>query len=75
MLLILFPSLKRLHFFLLIILLQISLILSESSEKCYSIKNCEICPELDLCEKCKQGFVLNTPKTKCKSNNDKIKKR
>ena len=34
-------------------------------EKCYSIKNCLSCPELDYCEKCETGFLLNKPKTKC----------
>ena len=55
---------KNIIFSLLIITLQFSLMLSEE-EKCYSIKNCLSCPELDYCEKCETGFLLNKPKTKC----------
>ena len=55
---------KKLIFYLVIISTQISTILSDL-EKCYSIKNCETCPELDFCEKCKPGFTFNNPKTKC----------
>ena len=61
-----FPIIKSKNFIfsLLIITLQLSLILSEE-EKCYSIKNCMSCPELDFCAQCKEGFKINLPKTKC----------
>ena len=55
---------KKRIFLLLIISIKISSIISDS-EKCYSIKNCETCPELDFCDKCKEGFAPNNPKTKC----------
>ena len=59
------PSiLKKNIFFLLIIFIQIYLIKSDSL-KCYSILNCETCPELDFCEKCLKGFILNKGKTEC----------
>ena len=56
---------KNLLFSLLITTLQISFILS-ADIKCYSIKNCAVCPELDICEKCSEGFTINKSKTKCK---------
>ena len=49
---------KNLLFSLLITTLQISFILS-ADIKCYSIKNCAVCPELDICEKCSEGFKIN----------------
>lgn len=55
-------------FFLLIIFIQISSIKSNPNN-CYTISNCEICPELDYCEKCLNGFVLNKLTTKCISKN------
>ncbi len=55
-------------FFLLIIFIQISSIKSYPGQ-CYSILNCEICPELDFCEKCLNGFILNKVRTKCISTN------
>ena len=58
---------KKRIFYLFIISFQISSILS-NLEKCYSIKNCESCPELDFCAKCKPGFIFNKPKTKCNAN-------
>ena len=51
-------------FCLLIIFIQISSIKS-NQKKCYSILNCETCPELDVCEKCLNGFIINKPQTKC----------
>ena len=51
-------------FFLLIIFIQLSSTESNPN-KCYSILNCEKCPELDFCEKCLDGFIMNNPKTKC----------
>ena len=51
-------------FFLLIIFTQIYSIKSETL-KCYSVPNCETCPELDYCEKCLNGFTLNKEKTDC----------
>ena len=51
-------------FFLLISTLQLTLILS-AKEKCYSIKNCLTCEELDYCDECNEGFKLNPEKTKC----------
>ena len=56
--------LKKNIFFLLIIFVQICLIKSDSL-KCYSILNCETCPELDFCEKCLNGYILNKEKTEC----------
>ena len=37
----------------------------QQEEKCYSIKNCGTCPELDFCERCESGFIMNYYKTKC----------
>ena len=51
-------------FFLLITTIQFSLILS-GNEKCYSIYNCLRCDELDYCDECIQGFILNNERTKC----------
>ena len=51
-------------FFLLIIFIQICTTKSDTL-KCYSILNCETCPELDYCEKCLKGFTLNKEKTDC----------
>ena len=56
------------NFFLLVIFIQISSI-SSYPDKCYSILHCEICPELDFCEKCLNGFILSKFKTKCFSKN------
>ena len=39
----------------------------QQEEKCYSIKNCATCPELDFCERCESGFIMNYYKTKCNS--------
>ena len=50
--------------FLFIISIQIISIKS-GQDKCYSILNCEKCPELDFCEKCSEGFVLRNQNTKC----------
>ena len=58
---------KNILFCVLIINLQISFI-SSNFEKCYSIANCLRCPELDICDECKSGFLLNKPKTKCNGN-------
>ena len=44
--------------------MQLKLILSEE-EKCYSIYHCKKCPELDICEKCSRGYILNEDKSKC----------
>ena len=63
-----FPHLKgnKNLFFLIMTILQLTIILSqEGEEKCYSILHCISCPELDFCVKCKTGFILNEPKTKC----------
>ena len=57
----------KLFFF--IINIKISSIFS-NEEKCYSIKNCIKCPELDYCIQCKNGFTLNKPKTKCNEKKD-----
>ena len=64
-----FPGLKpkNIIFSFVITILQISLILS-NEERCYSIKNCLKCPELDFCEQCEPGFVISKPKTKCNGN-------
>ena len=62
---------KNIIFILIITLLQLSSILSEE-EKCYSIKNCLKCPELDFCQLCKDGYKLNKPKTKCKGEGDDL---
>ena len=51
-------------FFLFIISIQLISIKSDQ-DKCYSILNCEKCPELDICEKCSEGFVLRNQNTKC----------
>ena len=59
---------KNYIFSLLITFLQITLITSVN-EKCYSIKNCATCPELDICEQCLEGFIINKSKTKCKDTN------
>ena len=69
-----FPGLKRKNiiFSFLITILQISVILS-NEEKCYSIKNCLKCPELDICDQCKPGFTLSKPKTKCNGKKSKSK--
>ena len=69
-----FPGLKRKNiiFSFLITILQISIILS-NEERCYSIKNCLRCPELDLCEQCELGFTLSKPKTKCNGKRTKLK--
>ena len=58
---------KNIFFCVLIINLQLSFI-SSNFEKCYSIANCLSCPELDICDECKSGFLLNKPKTKCNGN-------
>ena len=58
---------KNILFSLLLTIFQIALI-SSADEKCFSIKNCAICPELDICEKCLEDFILNESKTKCKSS-------
>ena len=64
-------------FFLLIIFIQLSSTESNPN-KCYSILNCEKCPELDYCEKCLDGFIMNNPKTKWigkeTQNNENTKK-
>ena len=69
-----FPGLKRKNiiFSFLITILQISVILS-NEEKCYSIKNCLKCPELDICDQCEPGFTLSKPKTKCNGKKSKSK--
>ena len=69
-----FPGLKRKNiiFSFLITILQISIILS-NEERCYSIKNCLKCPELDICEQCELGFTLSKPKTKCNGKRSKLK--
>ena len=60
-------------FLLIITIIQIYLT-SSTEEKCYSIKNCEICSELDTCDKCIEGFKINESKTKCKAKEKKEKK-
>ena len=69
-----FPGLKpkNIIFSFIITILQISIILS-NEERCYSIKNCLRCPELDLCEQCELGFTLSKPKTKCNGKRTKLK--
>ena len=64
---------KNFIFLLIITIIQIYLT-SSTEEKCYSIKNCEICSELDTCDKCLEGFKINKSKTKCKSIGKKEKK-
>ena len=60
---------RNIIFFLFIINIKISSIFS-NEEKCYSIKNCIKCPELDYCIQCKNGFTFNKPKTKCNEKKD-----
>ena len=69
-----FPVLKpkNIIFSFLITILQISIILS-NEERCYSIKNCLKCPELDFCDQCEPGFTLSKPKTKCNGKRLKTK--
>ena len=71
-----FPWIKsnNLIFFLLLTIIQLSSILS-NEEKCYSIKNCIRCPELDFCELCETGFKMNNPKTKCVGKGGKSKEK
>ena len=45
----------------------------QQEEKCYSIKNCASCPELDFCERCESGFIMNYYKTKCNSGTNSYK--
>ena len=59
-----FLFIQKYNFFILLLALQLKIILSEE-EKCYSIYNCKICPELDICEKCNKGYILNEDKSKC----------
>ena len=55
---------KKNVFFFLIATIQFTLIISVP-EKCYSIRNCVACEELDFCDECEKGFLLNEAKTKC----------
>ena len=60
---------SNMKIFLIILLIQLTIILNED-ENCYSIYHCKICPDLDICEKCAEGYILNSEHTKCiKSQN------
>ena len=60
---------SNMKIFLIILLIQLKIILNED-ENCYSIYHCKICPDLDICEKCAEGYILNSEHTKCiKSQN------
>ena len=59
-----FLFIQKYKLFILLLTLKLKIILSVE-EKCYSIYNCKICPELDICEKCNKGYFLNEDKSKC----------
>jgi len=59
-----FLLIKKYKYFLLLLALQLKIILSEE-EKCYSIYFCKKCPDLDICEICSKGYILNQDKSKC----------
>jgi ABC-type multidrug transport system fused ATPase/permease subunit len=56
--------LRELNIILFLIIMNIQIIFSET-KKCYSIFNCKKCPELDICEICSKGYILNKKKNKC----------
>ena len=56
--------LRKLNIILFLIIMNIQIIFSEA-KKCYSIFNCKKCPELDICEICSKGYILNKKKNKC----------
>ena len=66
-----FLLIQNYKYFLLLLALQLKIILSEK-EKCYSIYFCETCPDLDICEKCVKGYILNEDKSKCILNEKQI---
>ena len=59
-----FLLIQKYNYFLLLLTLQIKIILSQE-EKCYSIYFCKKCPDLDICEICAKGYILNLDKSKC----------
>ena len=59
-----FLLIQKYKYFLLLLVLQLKIILTEV-EKCYSIYFCKTCPDLDICEKCAKGYILNQDKSKC----------
>ena len=59
-----FLFLNKKKIILSLIVIQIGFIFSEN-DKCYSIYHCKKCPELDICEECFEGYILNEEKTKC----------
>ena len=59
--------------FIILIVIQLVIILTED-EKCYSIYFCIKCPDLDICEKCIEGYELISDKTKCIISNTSKKK-
>jgi hypothetical protein len=66
-----FLLIQNYKYFLLLLALQLKIILSEK-EKCYSIYFCKTCPDLDICEKCVKGYILNEDKSKCILNEKQI---
>ena len=66
-----FLLIQNYKYFLLLLALQLKIILSEN-EKCYSIYFCKTCPDLDICEKCVKGYILNEDKSKCILNEKQI---
>ena len=66
-----FLLLQNYKYFLLLLALQLKIILSEK-EKCYSIYFCKTCPDLDICEICVKGYILNEDKSKCILNEKQI---
>ena len=50
--------------FLLLIFINLVTIFSDE-ERCKVIEHCDLCPEINRCETCQNGYTLNFQQTKC----------
>lgn len=53
--------------FMFLIIIQLDMILTDN-DQCNYISHCKKCPNLNSCEKCEEGYFLNSDNTKCLSS-------